>query len=191
MYGEHDAVEDGGGGAVARHDKRRPTEQGGDDGEQYPRGVEGGVAAVEGMRGVVVVGTVGTLAPVLGTLVVVLLPAGAVHDVLALGHNLVALLKGCLAVVAGAVDLYAVVDHRRTRIVGDVAMYEHAVGDIRHDNLQHEVDEEDQHKGGHDAEQDDLCIGEAVDDDRRVDVADAIDGAGRADGPSVVVDGEV
>lgn len=136
-------------------------------------------------------GAVWALAAVLGTLVAVLLPAGAVHDVLALGHDLVALLKGSLAVVAGAVDLYAVVDRGRTGIVGDMAVYEHPVGDEGHDDLQHEIDEGEQHEGGHDAEQDDLRVGEAIDDDGRVDIADAVDGAGRADGPSVVVDGEV
>ena len=104
---------------------------------------------VEDMVLVVEMGTVGAVAAIFGAMVLVLVPAGLVHRVLALHHHLFAFFEGSLAQVAGLCDRLVADDHFTAGMANHVFLQEHPVTDVWHNELTDDIDQ--QHKKQPDA----------------------------------------
>ena len=160
------------------HEPRQPCCH---DGHEDPLHVVGCIAAVGQVVAVVVMGAMLAAVAVLRTVVFVLVPAGLVHGMLALHHNLVARLKRLFAVVARLAHHSRGDTHVATGIADDVLMQEVAIANEGYDELQQQPHDEGDDEGQQQAADNDDGDGMAVNDDGAVEAALADGGGERGD----------
>jgi hypothetical protein len=105
----------------------------------------------------------------LGTVVLIVIPALLVHRMLAFHHNLVILFERSLAEIARLGYGFALETHLAASILDHIPAFKETVSDIGFQELEHKPYHQEKDQGNHDADGDELNHRTITNDDRTVD----------------------
>ena len=117
-----------------------PGDQSGKCSGQNPREIERCIVRIEQILSIVIVAARFAIAAILRTFVLVFIPTGFVHDMLAFDNDGVSLFKGSFAEVAGLSNQNAVKGHILVGVAGHIFPLEDNVPDRRKDKLEKQID---------------------------------------------------